>query len=573
MLTPARMATVRIVIPNPMTTDDVIEVFEERAEHLGKSRLLEWTATSEIDLATIAKLKGPGSKLLSGPRGSGKSTLLRCAYFGLVDTESVLPAYINYSQSLALEPLFHSHANALRIFRQWLLLKIVFALRESAELKSLEVPEDFKKLAESARNIIYELERGEEPFFDRMLSPTELVAIIEELLDTLHLGRCVLLMDDAAHAFSSEQQREFFEVFRQLKSRRLASKAAIYPGVTSYSHTFNVGHEAEVLEAWYRPDLPYFLPLMREIAEKRLPESMKERFGTNFSEYIELLALASFGQPRGFFIMLASVLEPLGTSKTITRSSVLRSISEYADYVIEVHKSISKRLRIYRNFIEFGQQLESTIVTRIKGYNATASQPTRSTIVGIREPIPATMEKCLQFLEYAGLARKLASHSRGTRRYERYGIHYAVLIRENAFALGQRYRLADVSNAIRKSDQRFYFAAKYDLLISADKLDECKLALPPCQKCGTERIAESQKFCTACGAELTEASLYKQLLQSPIQQLPLTQKKIEGILRHTKIRTVQDLLSDDTQSIKTVPYISKVWAQRIRTMAEEFLIV
>ncbi|MFZ5504681.1 MAG: hypothetical protein ACOY7P_04250 [Pseudomonadota bacterium] len=556
-----------------MTTDDVIEVFEERAEHLAKDRLLEWTATSEIDLATIAKLKGPGSKLLSGPRGSGKSTLLRCAYFELIDTEGVLPAYINYSQSLALEPLFHSHANALRVFRQWLLLKIVFALRESIELKGLETPDEFRALSESAQASIYALERGDEPYFDRMLSPTELVVIVESLLNTLHLGRCVLLMDDAAHAFSSEQQREFFEVFRQLKSRRIASKAAIYPGVTSYSHTFNVGHEAEVLEAWYRPDLPYFLPLMREIAEKRLPDSMKERFGNNFHEYIDLLALASFGQPRGFFIMLSGVLEPLGTSKSITRASVLRAISEYSVYVLEVHRSIAKRLRIYRNFIELGQHLESTMVAKIKAYNATAKQPTRSTIVGIREPIPATMEKCLQFLEYAGLARKLASHSRGPRRYERYGIHYAVLISENAFSLGQRYRLADVANAIRKSDQRFYFASKYDLLISAEKLDNCKLALPPCQKCGTERISESQKFCTACGSELTEASLYKQLLQSPIQQLPLTQKKIEGILRHTRIRTIQDLLSDDTQSIKTVPYISNVWAQRIRTMAEEFLIV
>jgi len=295
-----------------MSIDDLTEVFEERAEYLAKDRLFQWTATSEIDLATIAKLKGPGSKLLSGPRGSGKSTLLRCAYFELIDTEGVLPAYINYSQSLALEPLFHSHANALRIFRQWLLLKIIVSIRESIEIKNINTPEKYQQLAKSAQHTIYLLERGDDPHFDSMLSPTELVSMIDMLLDELHLARCVLLMDDAAHAFSSDQQREFFEVFRQLKSRKLASKAAIYPGVTSYSYTFNVGHEAEVLEAWYRPDSPYFLPLMREIAEKRLPDSMKQRFGANFDEYIDLLALASYGQPRGFFIMLASVLEPLG---------------------------------------------------------------------------------------------------------------------------------------------------------------------------------------------------------------------------------------------------------------------
>lgn len=556
-----------------MSTDDLIEVFEERAEYLTKDRLIEWTATSEIDLATIAKLKGPGSKLLSGPRGSGKSTLLRCAFFDLIESDNVLPAYINYSQSLALEPLFHSHANALRLFRQWLLLKIIHALSEAIDLKKLKVPDEFHESSKSAQKTIYALERGDDTCLEYMFSPTELVAIIESLLDTLQLSRCVLLMDDAAHAFSSNQQREFFEVFRQLKSRRIASKAAIYPGITSYSHTFNVGHEAEVLEAWYRPDKPYFLPLMREIAAKRLPSSMKERFGQNFEEYIDLLALASFGQPRGFFIMLASALEPLGATKTITRAAILTAISEYADYVDGVHKSISQRLNIYRHFIEFGQKLKSTIVTKIKHYNATAKQPTRSSIIGIREPIPATMEKCLQFLEYAGIARKLTSHSRGERRFDRYAVHYAVLISENAFSLGQRYRLADVSNAIRTSDQRFYYAAKPEILISADNIDNCRLALPPCHSCGTERISEAQKFCTSCGHELTEASLYKQLLQSSIDLLPLTQKKIDGIRRHTKIRTIQDLLSDDTQSIKSVPYISKVWAQRIRTMAEEFLTV
>jgi hypothetical protein len=54
-------------------------------------------------------------------------------------------------------------------------------------------------------------------------------------------------MDDAAHAFSQKQQGEFFEVFRELRSRRVACKAAVYPGVTSYSPNMQVGHEAELL--------------------------------------------------------------------------------------------------------------------------------------------------------------------------------------------------------------------------------------------------------------------------------------------------------------------------------------
>lgn len=557
-----------------MIIDDFEDVFEERAEYLTKERLQNWTATTEIDEGIIAKLKSSGGKLLSGPRGSGKSTLLRVAFFQLIDTQAVVPAYVNYSQSLALEPLFHTHANALKLFRQWLLHKVIVGLDEALKLKDLAPPDSFSSLATESKSFICSVERGVEPESSvRLMGPTELVTLIEELLDGVEATRSVLLMDDAAHAFSQEQQREFFEVFRQLKSRRVASKAAIYPGITSFSHSFNVGHEAEVLEAWYKPDHPTYLPLMRQIATKRLPESITARFGSNLEEYIDLLALASFGQPRALFVMLAHALEPFNSTKSITKSALLRAISEYADYVRGVHRSIGTRLKLYSNFVDLGRDLESAIVARIRLYNATRKKATTSTIIGIQEPVPSVLEKSLQFLEYAGVARKWSSHSRGQRRFERYSLHYSILISENALGLGQSYKISDLTSGLKSPDQRFYFCATPASLIGKEQQEQCRLALPPCQKCGTERLTESQKFCTACGSELTEASIYKQLLSTSIEELPLTKKKIDGILRHTKLRTVQDIVTDDAQAIKKVPYVNKVWAQRIRTIAEEFLSV
>lgn len=99
-------------------------LFEERAKYLSKTELAEWTAVTQADRTTLSKLKGPGAKLLIGPRGSGKSTLLRQAYFETQDEDKHLAVYVNYSKSLALEPLFHKTANALQIFRQWVLMKI-----------------------------------------------------------------------------------------------------------------------------------------------------------------------------------------------------------------------------------------------------------------------------------------------------------------------------------------------------------------------------------------------------------------------------------------------------------------
>jgi len=77
-----------------------------------------------------------------------------------------------------------------------------------------------------------------------------------------------------------------------------------------------------------------------------------------------------------------------------------------------------------------------------------------------------------------------------------------------------------------------------------------------------------------CGRELSDASIYEELLKTPIHALPLTQKKLEGILQYTSIRTVNDILLDEeNQQLHSVPHIGPVWATRIRRAADEFVSV
>jgi hypothetical protein len=136
-------------------------IFEERAENLSKDELQRWSAETESDRALLTKLKGSGAKLLSGPRGSGKSTLLRKAYFALLEENQALPAYVNFSRSLALEPLFHQQANALQIFRQWVVYKIVAGIVDTFEFQGITQPEDLKGLGEEGRLFLNRLETGE----------------------------------------------------------------------------------------------------------------------------------------------------------------------------------------------------------------------------------------------------------------------------------------------------------------------------------------------------------------------------------------------------------------------------
>ena len=64
--------------------------------------------------------------------------------------------------------------------------------------------------------------------------------------------------------FRPEQQRQFFTLFRDLRSPFLSCNAAVYPGVTFYGDTFQVTHDASVVT------------LNRDLLDSRYLENMRE---------------------------------------------------------------------------------------------------------------------------------------------------------------------------------------------------------------------------------------------------------------------------------------------------------
>lgn len=561
----------------PIPQEEILaSVFEERAENLSETELAEWTVLTQRDQGVVSKLMGPGAKLLIGPRGSGKSTLLRTAYFRLIEEGEHMPAYVNYARSLALEPLFHRQANALQIFRQWVLRKLIVGVAAAIGEMKKTLPDELAGLSSESKVFIRSLENGSfGGDVESLLTPTDLLISLEKWCDALERKRCVLLLDDAAHAFSPEQQREFFEIFRELRSRRVAAKAAVYPGITSYSPNFHVGHEAEVLQAGHEPTSSAYLRNMREIAAKRLPETLRQELQQR-DEYIDFLAMAAFGIPRGFLNMLSQWLGVEDQASKPTRRSAETAVRDYAESTRGIFKSLETKLPRLRHFVEIGSELERAIVATLRTYNARQrSSRKRTAVVGIQEPISPPLERILNMLEYSGLIRRVGSVSRGVKgTFLRFDLHYAVVISENALSLGKSFPITDVIDALREKDSHAFARAKGTGLLGRDFAKRCTLDLPPCQKCGTARVAEDQHFCMKCGAELSNSSVYEELLRAPISALALTPNKLKGIAQHTSLKTVQDLLMDDEeQELRRVPYIGAIWSSRIRTYAEEFVSV
>ncbi len=561
---------------NADNDDALTRVFEERGENLTREDLLKWTLETDSDKALLVKLKGSGAKLLSGPRGSGKSTLFKKAYYALAEEDHVLPVYVNFSQSLALEPLFHKQANALQLFRQWILYRIVVGTAKSFSVLNVGLPEALAVYEKVGRQYLHELETGAAISTPPvLLAPSQLLSLLELWSSQAGRRRAVLLLDDAAHAFSPEQQKEFFEVFRALRSRYVSAKAAVYPGITSYTPNFHVGHEAEVMEAWYTPDEDGYLRAMREMAIARLPPALYEKFEKRY-ELIDYLALASFGIPRGFLNMLSYVLGVEEDEDTKpTRARAQQAVAIHAESVINVFRSLKDKLPRLRKFVGVGLELQRSIDQVLSKYNEN-KQPGRdkATVVGIADETTSELERILAMAEYAGLIRSRGSVSRGVKGvFNKYAVHNALIIENNDLSLGKSYPLDDVIRSLSSSNAHAFVRTRITSLLGSDYQQKCTLDLEPCQRCATPRASQDARFCVKCGAELTNVSVYEELVHAPLEKLGLTSNKLLGILEHTNMRTVQDILLDSESEIRNVPYVGAVWAARIRNAALEYVSV
>lgn len=572
------MARAQPIGPPKDLADDanLANVFEERAEFLSRADLAQWTEITADNRRVLSKLKGAGAKLLTGPRGSGKSTLLRAAYFDLLEGSDVLPVYVNYARSLRLEPLFHHNADALAIFRQWVVMKVIVEVGTTFADLTAAPPASLAALQEVGSAYIHALAVGAEaPELRSPVSPAALVQHLESWARALDRKRVVVLMDDAAHAFSQQQQREFFEVFRELRSSRVAPKAAVYPGITSYSPYMHVGQDAELIEAWYRPDSDDFLATMRALMTRRLPTSLRSRLEGR-EELVDLLALASFGLPRGFLVMLSDLLGvEEDESVTPSRKMADAAIADHAASVRGIFDSLADKMPRYKRFVEVGDELARSVARGLARFNRARSISRKAVVVGLADPLGPELAKVLEMLEYAGVVRKVGTVSRGVKGvFHRYELHYAIVVQENALALGRSSSTVAIVDALRTRDAHAFMRSQGRTLLGRDFRDRCTLDLAPCQSCGTPRVSDEAQFCMKCGRPLTEASVYEELLKAPIERLPLTPKKLEGLKTHTSIRTIGDILLDDeSRQLRSVPYVGPIWAARIHNYADEFVSV
>ena len=553
------------------------KVFTEQAEYIDSANLENWHIEHPNEKLIMKKLCQGGAKLLTGPRGCGKTTLLLKAYNEMKHRKDVFSVYVNFKTSLKIEPLYRKNTNGSYWFNQWLFLKIYKGILKS--LRDYEIADSID-LVFNEKDIDSYINKIELGIVDEISTANELLSIsiledeIKKILSVRGMSSCVLLLDDAAHAFSKEQQYDFFEFFRNIKSREISPKAAIYPGVTNFSASFHVGHDAEEINVWIKVTDDDYIEFMTKLLQKRFPAEIFLQL-TKDKDLLNLICYSSFGIPRALLNIVHNLWkEKKSVEIDCSRNSILKSIRQVNGLFMNIYKSLEEQLPIYKEFVKKGDGIYETLLESLKQYNKEKDFFNQAVEVGIKKPIPVELDKVFNFLQYAGLLMYARELSRGENgRYAIYIINYGFLIEKNVFGGRTNIKNVELATALKTRNMHEYKRFTVESLLGeGDIRDIFPFSLPPCPKCHTPRISADTKFCSECGEKLVTPSLFEELVKNDISKLPLTSHRVETIKQNSTIRTIRDILMDkDHKELRGVPQVGAYWTNIIFSYAEEYI--
>lgn len=557
-----------------------LEVFTEQAEYIPKQSFKKWTISHQNEVDIIKKLTQGGAKLITGPRGCGKTTLMLKAYNNLISNKraNTLPVYVNFKSSLKLEPLYRNNPNAAYWFNQWLLLKVLLGVYESNEIADTNLVNSSLYMSKAhIQKIVELLEIGRVDLIDENedhVSISIIDSCINNVLSNLDKTRCALLLDDAGHAFSPEQQHDFFEFFREIKSKSISPKAAIYPGVTSYSSSFHVGHDAEEIDVWVKPTNSGYLEFMHQLLRSRFTDDIYLQL-TKQEHLLNLMCYSAYGIPRSLLNMISELYKSNDhdvSNINIDNKKVLSAIKNSFDKSYQIYDSLRLKLPMYGNFIETGASFFESCLKVLKEFNKGGDTNKQSSIIAIKRPISSELTKVIGFFQYSGIISPSGISSRGNKGvYELYELHYAAIVDRNVFYSSRGINVENYCLAFANRPNHHYPRHGEQSLLETVE-HSFTLALPACEVCKTPRLSDEARFCMNCGAKLKDASIFEDIVNQDISKLPITEGRSQSIKDSSKIRVIKDILMDhDNKQLRSVRMIGPEWAKKIRNYAEEFI--
>lgn len=529
--------------------------FFYRTEDIRPDEVLKYFVETQQDRAAIEALKGRNPTILVGSRGVGKSFLLRVAQKELLDNfdkNRIFPIYISFVRSSLLQ------SSDVEQFKHWMLARICAGVIRSLSKEGLlgVVSRSVSILAgggvsadPTAQTKIEQIAEAYEETWKQNSAPvdtSELPSIddfresIEDIAELLKIERFVLFIDEAAHIFLPEQQRQFFTLYRDLRSHCLTCNAAVYPGVTSYGETFQPVHDATMLSIERDVLSQSYVDNMREIVEKQADSTVLSAIaqsGRNFAT----LAYASTGNPR----LLLKTLTRTPKMNSSQINDVIKNF--YRTEIWSEHSTLSEKYSGHKAIIDWGRDFIETYVipeARFKNeqYLSTAGKSVSSgtsAFFWVHRDTPEIVKEALRVLAYTGIV-----------------VEYGSGIKASRSEIGKRY-LVNLGCLFSQEQAPASTAFEIAKALAPKRMTEYGANHSSYKSLVDREVSDSQnKVALALEAQLAK----------PISVLDITPWQKEK-LTELGLTTVGDILGATEKKLKEASYVGDVRARRMRNAA------
>lgn len=520
-----------------------------RTEDIRPDEVLNYFVETQQDRQIVDSLKNRNPTILVGSRGVGKSFLLRVAQRELQDSfeeDRVFPVYVSFVRSSLLQ------SSDPEQFKHWMLARICSSIIRALSKAGLlgGVPRSIHLLAGKpvTQSIATtKIETIAEAFEDSWKVPYSTVDIeglpsidefkdaLEDLSDTLDIRRFVFFIDEAAHIFLPEQQRQFFTLYRDLRSHCTTCNAAVYPGVTSFGDTFQPVHDATMLSIDRDVLSSDYIENMREIVQKQADSATLTQIAQNGKNFA-VLAYAATGNPR-------HLLKTLSRAPKVNSSQVNEVIREY--YRTEIwaeHSTLSEKYSGHKALIDWGRDfIESHVIPELKTKNDQylRTEKNTSAFLWVHRDAPEIIKEALRVLAYTGVV-----------------VEHAVGIKASRGEIGKRYL---VSLGCLFTQEVTPASSAFDISVS---LTPKRMTEYGANHALYRSLMESgTEGATSEVALMLEAQLMKSI--SVLDITPWQKEK----LRELGLTTVRDILNATEEKLKEANYVGDVRARRMRNAA------
>lgn len=412
--------------------------FYLRTESIKQSDIKRLSVVNAEDINIINALKSSEPCLLEGSRGTGKSFLMKVSEIEIEEEiPDSIPVFVAFNKSSLINT-----DDALQ-FYHWMLAKTLKALTNKLRKKGLTVSgysasllsNDESNNSESVETklkaivkIFEESYKGQSSIDVSSLPDIEDVKdAIETICEENSINRIYFFFDEAAHVFRPEQQRQFFNLFKDLRSPYITCNAAIYPGVTYFGDSFEVTHDCTYKKIERNIKDSDYLQYFKDIVFKQAAQELQDSFD-NQRELFNTLALCSGGNPR----ILLKTVQDLERVNVSSVNSLIKDF--YRSKIWAEHTELGEKYKGHQQIIDWGRDfLEKTVIPAIEKYNSIRVEKgidESSIYFWVHKDSPEPVKEALRLLTYTGIITKLDSTIRATRSElgARYEVKYGCII-------------------------------------------------------------------------------------------------------------------------------------------------